>query len=716
MAATDGVSKSIRVDASNNDDEPLSSTPAPTPVTPSQHAHSAMDSHLVTGVMVGKENPVASNIEQIIEEEEEEEEEEHVEVKANEAAKEDAGSSAPAPPATSDTNMTAPATAPAPTAPTTITTEVSKFTLQPVTLETHQQSSREQHQHQQQQQQQQQHNHTHHHHHHHHHTSSASESKATQNGSDESASGSANGSEALEIRVEEGYATRQMDEYFRQTIAAIKEELTKNLESNQHPHYRHQASAAGGGGLGGGGGGGTGALDNYYGDEYGDSESGDDYYYDPEGDSGDAATAEHNEHGELGVDDFETNSNFSASRKMRKKKMMKKKTTPASAATSAATDTTSNHPTSQTIQSAVAPSATTAAAGQSSDAPQPPPCANFKYDRLTMYKMLIMMSHRTSPSSTKRSSSSSSSSCLNSALVLIGCFLNQFIVEGLCYNYANLIELVQSEFKSSSRLVASMPGVFLVAFCLLVTPLALFLGKQVGAQRTALIGSFVSSLALFASAFVKKNIVTFTVFYGFFAGIGIGLVYVPTLLATSKWFLRRRLYANCVAVAGAGLGAALYPLLSERLLAKYELFDALFVLSGVQLNCFVGSMLLRERHSPLVDVASMARRSKTLTSTTLNNNNNNNNNVSESDTTAPAVAAAAPHTTTHTLDETNKTAKMHPRAQHPRQQYYHNINSNGNCYFYSISLRNYLFFNNNKNRKQRDSKIPSNFACSDMKC
>jgi hypothetical protein len=38
--------------------------------------------------------------------------------------------------------------------------------------------------------------------------------------------------ESVEIKVEEGYATRQMDEYFRQTIAAIKEELTRKLDKN----------------------------------------------------------------------------------------------------------------------------------------------------------------------------------------------------------------------------------------------------------------------------------------------------------------------------------------------------------------------------------------------------------------------------------------------------------------------------------------------------
>lgn len=44
---------------------------------------------------------------------------------------------------------------------------------------------------------------------------------------------SAGEEEQVEIKVEEGYATRQMDEYFRQTIAAIKEELTKKLETKE---------------------------------------------------------------------------------------------------------------------------------------------------------------------------------------------------------------------------------------------------------------------------------------------------------------------------------------------------------------------------------------------------------------------------------------------------------------------------------------------------
>lgn len=62
----------------------------------------------------------------------------------------------------------------------------------------------------------------------------------------------------------------------------------------------------------------------------------------------------------------------------------------------------------------------------------------------------------------------------------------------------------------------------------------------------------------------------------------------------SQWFLKKRLFANSLAVLGACLGAALYPLISDCILNKYGLHGTLLILSGVQFNCLVGSMLLRE--------------------------------------------------------------------------------------------------------------------------
>ena len=66
------------------------------------------------------------------------------------------------------------------------------------------------------------------------------------------------------------------------------------------------------------------------------------------------------------------------------------------------------------------------------------------------------------------------------------------------------------------------------------------------------------------------------------------------MISISKWFLKRRLLVNSLTILGACAGAAVYPVLSEFLTTKYTLNGALLVLSGIQFNCLLGSMFLRE--------------------------------------------------------------------------------------------------------------------------
>ena len=183
---------------------------------------------------------------------------------------------------------------------------------------------------------------------------------------------------------------------------------------------------------------------------------------------------------------------------------------------------------------------------------------------------------------------------LNGWLVLVGCFLNQFIVDGLCYNYVNLFARIQTEFHVTSKLIASLPYMLLIGFYLLMAPVSLFLTKQYGTKRVAVVGSFLSTASLLVSSFLGDNLIAFSLFYGLLTGVGISLIYVPTVVATSKWFLKERLFANSLCVLSACVGAGVYPFLSELVLRRYSLFDTLLILAGVQLNCLVGSLLLRK--------------------------------------------------------------------------------------------------------------------------
>lgn len=229
--------------------------------------------------------------------------------------------------------------------------------------------------------------------------------------------------EQVEIKVEEGYATRQMDEYFRQTIAAIKEELTKKLETKE---AEDGAKATSRGRF--------------------DSGSGEYYEEDDLAETGDQV-------------------------ELRK-----------------------HHP--------------GGVVGQSKDDYYCEKCRDNlnrpRNNRAYIYQSLM-------------GKEKSDRSPIVPSLVLIGSMLNQFVIEGLCYNYGNLFDVIQREFRLTSRLIATLPGAFLLTFFLLLAPISVFLSKQFGTRRIAILGTFITTISLLVAAFFS-NIVVFILFYGVFTG------------------------------------------------------------------------------------------------------------------------------------------------------------------------------------------------------
>ncbi len=240
--------------------------------------------------------------------------------------------------------------------------------------------------------------------------------------------------ETVEIRVEEGYATRQMDEYFRQTIAAIKEELTKKLNNEKKADkFNNQKRNR---------------YDNDEIDEF-NSDSDEDEF-DSYFDSNDS-----DQFNDVDVDDPEK-------------------------------------PPQQQNQTKVKKSNT------------------YRLNNNQLYNHLIN-------SKLNESNKKTLYEQIASWLVIFGCILNQFIIDGFCFNYANLFDLIQIDLNVESRLISSMPIALLICFYLMFAPVSIFLTKTYGSRRIALVGSFISSISLLISSFIR-NIIVFTLFYGIFTG------------------------------------------------------------------------------------------------------------------------------------------------------------------------------------------------------
>ena len=244
--------------------------------------------------------------------------------------------------------------------------------------------------------------------------------------------------EVAEIKVEEGYATRQMDQYFRETIAKIKEELTKKLDKNdnlehvKHKHHGHHGHS-------------------HDPDDIGEF-SGEDFESDDED-----FDSEYDQDDDLPTD-LECNCQNCNEKNLNSKQQ------------------------------------------QSTN------CKHLN-NRNLLHQYFLNTKNK----------KPQKNELIASYLVVIGCIINQFIIDGLCFNYANLFEIVQKNFKNSSRLVSSMPAMGLIVFYLLFAPFSVFLTKRFGARSVSISGTLISTLSLFICSFTYE-IIGFTIFYGVFTG------------------------------------------------------------------------------------------------------------------------------------------------------------------------------------------------------
>jgi MFS family permease len=81
---------------------------------------------------------------------------------------------------------------------------------------------------------------------------------------------------------------------------------------------------------------------------------------------------------------------------------------------------------------------------------------------------------------------------------------------------------------------------------------------------TCILGSLLASVAIFASSFAP-SLITLILTYGVLGGVGLGLMYVPAMVAVSQYFSRRLSFATGLCVTGSGVGTFLFAPLASAL-------------------------------------------------------------------------------------------------------------------------------------------------------
>jgi len=145
----------------------------------------------------------------------------------------------------------------------------------------------------------------------------------------------------------------------------------------------------------------------------------------------------------------------------------------------------------------------------------------------------------------------------------------------------------------------------------LLAPIASALCNRWGCRPIGIIGSFIAAIAVAASVF-SPNVYTMWLLFGFIGGIGMGLVYLPSIVMVGYYFEEKRAIATGtskkrnffilksrsnffkgIVTAGTGIGSITFGPLSRLLFDAFKWKIALLVLAAILLFCAVCCALMK---------------------------------------------------------------------------------------------------------------------------
>ena len=176
-------------------------------------------------------------------------------------------------------------------------------------------------------------------------------------------------------------------------------------------------------------------------------------------------------------------------------------------------------------------------------------------------------------------------------VICFASFMCNLILDGIAYTFGVLLEPLVESF-DSNRSTVSWVGSLLAGVYLTSGPIVGGLVNKFGCRPVCIGGSIVSCIGLVLSVF-SPNVPVLMLTYGVIGGFGLGLIYLPAVVAVGYYFEKRRALATGISVCGSGVGTFLFAPLATKLLKEYGWKGANLIFAGLCLNCAVFGALMR---------------------------------------------------------------------------------------------------------------------------
>jgi len=177
--------------------------------------------------------------------------------------------------------------------------------------------------------------------------------------------------------------------------------------------------------------------------------------------------------------------------------------------------------------------------------------------------------------------------------VVWAAFVCVAVIFGVAYSFAAFFRSFGSEFSAERADVSLVFGLSGLVYFLLGAGAGM-LADRFGPRLVCAAGMVFIAAGLLASSFAQSMAAIY-VAWGGGLGIGIGLVYAPSIASVPPWFVRRRAFAAGIASAGIGVGTLAVPLLATAAIDALGWRHALQVIAAAVLVVGVGATLLLRR-------------------------------------------------------------------------------------------------------------------------
>jgi len=184
-------------------------------------------------------------------------------------------------------------------------------------------------------------------------------------------------------------------------------------------------------------------------------------------------------------------------------------------------------------------------------------------------------------------------------VVMISCFVCCLVLDGIAYVFGVFLQPLIDHYGVDNAEMATV-GSVLSGTIQLVGPFVALMVNLVGTRVTCISGAVISALGFFASAYAP-DVFSLIVIFGVIAGAGLGLMYVPAIVAVGMYFDKRRAMATGFVCSGSGAGTFLLAPLAQLLIDSIGWQGAIKVFAGMCLACAICGLTMKplpKRPSP----------------------------------------------------------------------------------------------------------------------